>query len=126
MTFIVKKHLCFVMTTLMFTCCHDFLKLSILCMLHVPHFIAGLVTEGTSTQQCYMGICLPRELAFLYPREESTKKAAGQKDRSCPKGDSERQRSTSLGEMEDLQEAGLCLPSGCTIGGVPWNGWNIL
>jgi hypothetical protein len=103
-----------------------FLNLLILFMLHIPHFIPGLVTEGSSTQQCYMGICVPRELTCLYPREEAATKAAGQKDRSCQRGDSERQRSTSLGEMEDLQEAGLCLPSGCAGGGVPPNSCNKL
>jgi hypothetical protein len=85
-----------------------FCGLSVLFMLHMPHFIPGLATESSSTQQCYMGICLPRELAYLYPREEPTTKPTEQKDRSCQRGDSERRRSTSVGEMEGLQEAGLC------------------
>jgi hypothetical protein len=102
------------------------LQILILCILNIPHFIPGLINEGSSTQQCYMGICLPRELAYLYPREQPTTKSAEQKDRSRQRGDSERRRSTSLGEMEDLQEAGLCLSSGCTGGGVPLNGCDIL
>jgi hypothetical protein len=76
------------------------------CACYTPQFISGLVTESSSTHQCYMGICLPRELALLYPREEPATKSAEQKDRGRQSGDSDRQRSTSLGEMEDLQEAG--------------------
>jgi len=69
-----------------------------------PHFIPGLVSEGSSTQQCYMGICLPLDLASLYPRAT---RDADVKVRDCQRGNSERQRSTSLGEMKDLEEAGL-------------------
>ncbi|XP_021912957.1 rapamycin-insensitive companion of mTOR isoform X2 [Zootermopsis nevadensis] len=67
---------------------------------------SGLVTESSSTQQCYMGICLPRELASLYPRDDPATRSAEEKGRDYQRGSSERQRSTSLGEMEDLQEAG--------------------
>lgn len=83
-------------------------KLSVLRLLHVPPLsVQGLVTESSSTQQCYMGICLPRELASLYPRDDPATRSAEEKGRDYQRGSSERQRSTSLGEMEDLQEAGL-------------------
>lgn len=67
---------------------------------------SGLVSEGSSTQQCYMGICLPLDLAFLYPRDELVTRDADVKERDCQRGHSERQRSTSLGEMKNLQKAG--------------------
>lgn len=75
--------------------------------IYTPHFIPGLVIEGSSTQQCYMGICLPLDLAFLYPRDELATRDADVKERDCQRGHSEIRRSTSLGEMKDLQEAGL-------------------
>lgn len=77
------------------------------CSLHLPLSVLGLVTEGSSTQQCYMGICLPRELASLYPRDDPATRSAEEKERDHQRGSSDRRRSTSLGEMEDLQEAGL-------------------
>jgi len=72
-----------------------------------PHFIPGLVSEGSSMQQCYMGICLPLDLASLYPRDEPATRDADVKERDCQRRNSERRRSTSLGEMKDLEEAGL-------------------
>jgi hypothetical protein len=81
--------------------------LSILCMFRAPLPVPGLATEGRATQQCYMGICLPRELASLYPTDDPATGSAGEKERDRQRGSSERRRSTSLGEMEDLQEAGL-------------------
>ena len=75
--------------------------------MHTSHFIAGLVSEGSATQQCYMGICLPLHLASLYPEDDPAARAADVKERGRQRGNSERRRSTSLGEMEDLQEAGL-------------------
>jgi hypothetical protein len=82
------------------------LSIFYMCM-YKPHFIPGLVSAGSSTQQCYMGICLPLDLATLYPRDELATRAADVKERGRQRGNSERRRSTSLGEMEDLQEAGL-------------------
>jgi hypothetical protein len=87
--------------------------LSVCCTcIYTPHFIPGLVSEGSSTQQCYMGICLPLDLASLYPRDEPATRDADVKERDCQRGNSERRRSTSLGEMKDLQEAGSF---GCTF-----------
>lgn len=54
-----------------------------------------------------MGICLPLDLACLYPRDEPAARNAGVKERDRQRRNSERRRSTSLGEMENLQEAGL-------------------
>ncbi|XP_069677672.1 rapamycin-insensitive companion of mTOR isoform X2 [Periplaneta americana] len=64
---------------------------------------SGTVNASSSTQQCYMGICLPRELALLYPDEQTTR--IGEiPERDSHRRESERRRSTSLGEMEELQE----------------------
>jgi hypothetical protein len=54
-----------------------------------------------------MGICLPLDLATLYPRDEPATRDADVKERDCQRRTSERRRSASLGEMKDLQEAGL-------------------
>lgn len=88
-------------------------RLSVCYMLciYTPCFIPGLVGDGSPTQQCYMGICLPLDLASLYPRDQPATRAADVKERGRQRGNSERRRSTSLGEMEDLQEAGLFIYS---------------
>ncbi|XP_066994227.2 rapamycin-insensitive companion of mTOR [Anabrus simplex] len=59
----------------------------------------GIPRESELTQQCYMGICLPRQLGAVFPQD-------GQSDPQVQTTPNRRRGSASFSEMEQVQEVG--------------------